>query len=131
MIDRFALLAGLLACLLLPAIAAAQDRPETPEEEARVLGLGAEVLARHGIAPRSPFKASAPQVAALDTLELVRLRAAALASLIRWNPARALEAAFPEESLDRLRAANPRLDPHLEARGSWQGAATEVRGRRL
>ena len=124
MIDRFALLAGLAACLLLPAIAAAQDRPETAEAEARVLDLGAEILARHGLAPRTPSKAATLKAAALDTLDLVRSRAGAFAALIRWDPGRALAAAFPEETLDRLRAANPRLGPHLEERGSWQGAAT-------
>ena len=112
-----------LACLL-PVSAAAQAQPETVDEaEAKVLEFGAELLARHGMTPRAPAKGAAPRAAALDTLELARGRAEALAALIQRNPGRALAAALPQETLDELRARSPQIVPHLEERGSWEGAA--------
>ena len=118
-----ALLICALACLL-PVSAAAQAQPETVDEaEAKVLEFGAELLARHGMAPRAPAKGAAPRAAALDTLELARGRAEALAALIQRNPGRALAAALPQETLDELRARSPQIAPYLEERGSWEGAA--------
>ncbi len=118
-----ALAACFLACLL-PVSAAAQAQPEADETEAKVLEFGAELLARYGIAPRAPSKGASPRAAALDTLELARGRAEALAALIQQNPGRALAAAFPEDTLRELRARSPQIEPHLEERGTWEGAAT-------
>ena len=123
-----ALLAGFLVCLLQPS-AAAQALPQTAETadideaEAQALELGTELLARHGVAPRAPYKRPSPRAAALDALALARGRAEALAVLIRWDPDRALAAAFPQEALRELRTGDPRLAPHLEERGSWEGPA--------
>ena len=123
-----ALLAGFLVCLLQPS-AAAQALPQTAETadideaEAQALELGTELLARHGVAPRAPYKRPSPRAAALDALALARGRAEALAVLIRWDPDRALAAAFPQETLRELRTGDPRLAPHLEERGSWEGPA--------
>ncbi len=115
-----------LACLLAVS-AAAQEQPEADEAEAQVLEFGAELLARHGMAPSAPSapsKGAAPPAAALDTLELARARAEALASLIQRNPGRALAAAFSEDTLRELRARSPQIAGRLEERGSWEGAAT-------
>ena len=103
------------------AQAEAAERPA--EAEARVAALGAELLARYGMAPPPAGKEAAPRAAALSALELARGRAEALVALIRDAPARALEAALPAEALDELRARNPELAPHLEQRGEWEGAA--------
>ena len=103
------------------AQAEAAERPA--EAEARVAALGAELLARYGMAPPPAGKEAAPRAAALSALELARGRAEALVALIRDAPARALEAALPAEALDELRARNPDLAPHLEQRGEWEGAA--------
>ena len=104
------------------AQAEAAERPA--EAEARVAALGAELLARYGMAPPPTGKEAAPRAAALSALELARGRAEALVALIRDAPARALEAALPAEALDELRARNPELAPHLEQRGEWEGAAS-------
>ena len=110
---------------LLAAAALAQPVAERPAEaEARVAALGAELLARYGMAPPPADKEAAPRAAALSALELARGRAEALVALIRDAPARALEAALPAEALDELRARNPELAPHLEQRGEWEGAAS-------
>ena len=106
------------------AQAEAAERPA--EAEARVAALGAELLARYGMAPPPAGKEAAPRAAALSALELARGRAEALVALIRDDPARALEAALPAEALDELRARNPELAPHLERRGEWEGAAALV-----
>ena len=110
---------------LLAAAVSAQPVAERPAEaEARVAALGAELLARYGMAPPPAGKEAAPRAAALSALELARGRAEALVALIRDAPARALEAALPAEALDELRARNPDLAPHLEQRGEWEGAAS-------
>ena len=106
------------------AQAEAAERPA--EAEARVAALGAELLARYGMAPPPAGKEAAPRAAALSALELARGRAEALVALIRDAPARALEAALPAEALDELRARNPELAPHLEQRGEWEGAASLI-----
>ena len=109
----------------LAAAVLAQPVAERPAEaEARVAALGAELLARYGMAPPPADKEAAPRAAALSALELARGRAEALVALIRDAPARALEAALPAEALDELRARNPELAPHLESRGEWEGAAS-------
>ncbi len=105
----------------------AQPVAERPAEaEARVAALGAELLARYGMAPPPAGKEAAPRAAALSALELARGRAEALVALISDAPARALEAALPAEALDELRARNPELAPHLEQRGEWEGAAALI-----
>ena len=110
---------------LLAAAVLAQPVAEPPAEaEARVAALGAELLARYGMAPPAAGKEAAPRAAALSALELASGRAEALVALIRDAPARALEAALPAEALDELRARNPELAPHLEQRGEWEGAAS-------
>ncbi len=118
-------LSRLVVCaVLLAAAVLAQPVAERPAEaEARVAALGAELLARYGMAPPPAGKEAAPRAAALGALELARGRAEALVALIRDAPARALEAALPAEALDELRARNPELAPHLEQRGEWEGAA--------
>ena len=118
-------LSRLVVCAaLLAAAVLAQPVAERPAEaEARVAALGAELLARYGMAPPPAGKEAAPRAAALSALELARGRAEALVALIRDAPARALEAALPAEALDELRARNPELAPHLEQRGEWEGAA--------
>ena len=111
----------------LAAAVLAQPVAERPAEaEARVAALGAELLARYGMAPPPAGKEAAPRAAALSALELARGRAEALVALIRDDPARALEAALPAEALDELRARNPELAPYLEQRGEWEGAAAPV-----
>ena len=113
-----------VCAVLLAAAVSAQPVAERPAEaEARVAALGAELLARYGMAPPPAGKEAAPRAAALSALELARGRAEALVALIRDAPARALEAALPAEALDELRARNPELAPHLEQRGEWEGAA--------
>ena len=123
---RPAVCAALLAAAVLAQPVA--ERPawgqEAAEAEARVAALGAELLARYGMAPPPAGKEAAPRAAALSALELARGRAEALVALIRDAPARALEAALPAEALDELRARNPELAPHLERRGEWEGAAS-------
>ena len=112
---------------LLAAAVLAQPVAERPAEvEARVAALGAELLARYGMAPPPAGKEAAPRAVALSALELARDRAEALVALIRDAPARALEAALPAEALDELRARNPDLAPHLEQRGEWEGAAALI-----
>ena len=113
-------------CLLgVTALDGQEESATTEELAATVEHLGQELLQTYGIPAKEPDPSRAG-VAAGDPLDVARTRLRALSRLVFEDPDRALSLAWPSEIVDELRARAPRLDPHLEEWGAWQGEATAI-----
>ncbi len=97
----------------------------TEELAATVQHLGQQLLQTYGI-PTEKTAPSGAVAAEGDPVDVAGTRLRALSRLVFEDPHRALSLAWPSEIVAELRARAPRLDPHLEKWGAWQGEATPI-----